>query len=195
MTTVNELVSAHAHALDLGTSVMNRVTPGDLDRPSPCTGWDLRTLLGHIIGQNHGFADAVEAPDAPLSAFADRVPEPDAVAADWKASADRVAGAFAAATPGRSVLLVEISGELRFPVETAIGFHLLDTVVHTWDVATSLDEVFHPGDELARAVLIGARQVPAGPARERSGASFAPVLPFDGTDPWQEALALLGRRP
>jgi len=195
MTTITKLISLHARALDLGTSVMGRVTPGDLDRPTPCTGWDLRTLLGHIIGQNHGFAEAVEAPDAPLSAYAHRVPEAQAVAADWKASADRVAQAFAAATPGKPVLLVEISDEIRFPAETAIGFHLLDTVVHTWDVATSLEEVFHPGDELAHAVLIGARQVPAGPARERPGASFAPVLPSGGTDPWQEALALLGRRP
>jgi len=181
-------------ALDLSGAVLARVRTADLARPTPCVGWDLRTLLGHVIGQNHGFARAVETPDAPLAAFAERPPDPGGVTEAWQASADRVAAAFDAAPLDRRVLLVELSSETRFPLAMVVGFQLLDTVVHTWDVATALGEAFRPTDELVAAALAQARRVPGGSARQRPGAAFAPALPLDGTDDWSHTLALLGRK-
>lgn len=194
MEPIRDLRPLHRRALGLSRTVIARVHPGDLTRSTPCAGWDLLALLGHVIGQNHGFAGAIEAPDAPLGAFADRPPPPDGVLTAWQASADHLADAATAAPLDRRVLLVEISRETRFPVATVIGFHLLDTVVHTWDIATALGERFRPDTELARATLAGARQVPDGPVRQRAEAQFAPALPHAGHDPWQQALALLGRR-
>lgn len=194
MMTISDLRPLHRRALALSGTVIARVRPGDLTRPTPCAGWNLGTLLGHVIGQNHGFADAIATPDAALAAFADRPPDPGSVLELWQASADRINDAAAAAPLDRRVLLVEISRGTRFPVGTAVGFHLLDTVVHTWDIATALGEVFRPDAELVGATLTGARQVPDGPASLRPDALFAPGLPHDGTDPWRLALALLGRR-
>ena len=37
----------------------------------------------------------------------------------------------------RRLWLPEIRDGMRFPAETAIGFHFLDYVVHGWDVARS----------------------------------------------------------
>jgi uncharacterized protein (TIGR03086 family) len=133
-----------------------------------------------------------------VAAFAPRVLTAPA-ARGWRASAARVAEAFAGADLTRPVLLVEISQELRFPAGLAVGFHLLDTVVHGWDVAASLGLPFRPDDELVTAVLALARLVPAGPERDRPGAAFAPVLPSapdDGDDAgWPTVLRLLGREP
>jgi uncharacterized protein (TIGR03086 family) len=184
----------HRRALALAVAVIDRVTPSDLARSTPCAAWDLGALLAHMIGQNHGFAAAVRGPDAaPLTAFAPRPPGNDPAAA-WHASADHIADAFARADLDRPVLLAEVSAEHRFPAATAIGFQLLDTVVHGWDVATALGVPFHPDEELVAATLRIAERVPAGPARERPNASFAPVLPAvpDAGD-WHRALALLGR--
>lgn len=181
------IIDLHHRVLTVAGAVVARVRSTDLARPTPCAGWDLAALLGHMVGQNHGFAEAVEAGSAPRSAYA---PRP----AGWPASADRLTSAFATAPPDRVVLLVEISEELRFPVPVVAGFHLLDTVVHTWDVATALGEPFRPDDELVAATLAQARLVPAGAARVRPGAAFAPVLPAAGDD-WEQALALLGRDP
>ncbi len=186
-----DLRPLHRRALDAAGSVIAEVRATDLARPSPCAGWDLRALLAHMIGQNHGFADAVEGLDAPRSAFAARPPDPPS--GTWAASAERVATAFAAAPPERDVRLIEISAAQRFPVGVVVGFHLLDTVVHAWDVATALGRDFRPDAELVDATLAQARLIPAGPsARERPGAAFGPVLPA-GEDAWQQALALLGR--
>ncbi|MEP7020439.1 MAG: TIGR03086 family metal-binding protein [Pseudonocardiales bacterium] len=184
----------HRRALDVAGGVVARVQAVDLVRPSPCLGWDLGALLGHAIGQNYGFAQAVEAPDAPLSAYAPRPVTADELTRAWQASADRLATAFAAAPLDREVLLVEISPEVRFPVATVVGFHLLDTVVHTWDIATALGEEFRPDDELVAATFGQAQRVPGGEARERPGAAFAPIVDVETADDWNCALALLGRR-
>lgn len=92
------------------------------------------------------------------------------------------------------MLLVEISPEMRFPVATVVGFHLLDTVVHTWDIATALGKDFRPDDELITATSGQAQRVPDGPVRERPGAAFAPGVVVDSVDDWDQTLAMLGRR-
>jgi uncharacterized protein (TIGR03086 family) len=186
-----DMVDRHRRALDVTTSLVRDLTDDQLGRPSPCAGWDLRALLEHMVGQNHGFADAVSSgADVPVAGFA---PRAYSVAA-WEESAARVSAAFADAPGEREVLLVEISPEQRFPVALVLGFHLLDTVVHSWDVATSVGREFRPDDETAGIVCEMAAAVPAGPAREAPGAAFAPPVDVPGDDPWATALALLGRR-
>jgi hypothetical protein len=65
------------------------------------------------------------------------------------------------------------------PGRFAIGFHLVDYVVHGWDVARTLGIAYElPPDVLAAALPI-AEAVPAGDARLAPGAAFAPPL----TDP------------
>ncbi|MDT7569226.1 MAG: hypothetical protein QOG76_7850 [Pseudonocardiales bacterium] len=192
----------HRRVLELATGMVDRVGPADATRPTPCPPWDLSALLGHMIGQNHGFAAALEIStgisteaDVSVSAFAPRPPGADLVS-EWKASTDRLTAAFDGADLARPVLLPEISEQFRFPAAMVIGFHLLDTVVHGWDVATALGLDYRPDDELVASTLRIAEQVPDGPVREQPGASFAPALPVpDGTDPWHRALALLGRPP
>ena len=194
---MTDLRALHQRALDDGRPLLDRVGAADLDRPTPCAGWDLRALVAHLIGQNHGFAEAVDSAavgvDVPRSAYDPRPPDPDAVGLQWWASAERLVAAFAAAPLDRPVLLVEISEQARFPVATAVGFQLLDTVVHNWDVATALGSAYRPDDELVAATLAQARRVPDGPQRRAPGAAFAPSLDAPGVDDWELTLARLGR--
>jgi uncharacterized protein (TIGR03086 family) len=196
MTTNGAALTQHRLALDGASAEVRGLRPGDLDRPSPCTGWDLRALLEHMIGQNHGFAEAVEGPqDAPAPAFAPRSIDDAGLVEAWEESADRIAAAFAAAPGEREVLLVEVAVARRFPLATVLGIHLLDTVVHTWDIATTVGRDFRPNDEVVEYVARLAAAVPAGPARERPGSAFAPAVSVPaGADSWSGALALLGRR-
>lgn len=185
----------HRRALDDASAAVARVEPTDLVRPTPCAGWNLGALLGHAIGQNDGFAAAVENGDAPVEAFAHRRFAPDELQSAWDTSALRLTTAFTDAPVDRRIRLVEFSGDNPFPLLVVVGFQLLDTVVHTWDIATALGAGFRPDDELVAATLEQARKVPQTPVvRERQGAPFAPVIPSAGTDDWNLALALLGRR-
>jgi uncharacterized protein (TIGR03086 family) len=180
----------HSRSFDAIRPIIARIQPADLDRPTPCAGWDLRALLAHMIGQDNGFAAAVLA-DVSVDAFAPREPS----IAAHEAGAAVVVAAFASADPARPVLMPEFDGQ-RFPLHLVINFHLLDTLVHGWDVASSLGIEVDYDDDLLAAVQAIAEQVPDGPERTAPGAAFAPIPPIvaESAD-WARTLALLGRDP
>ncbi|MEU4802872.1 TIGR03086 family metal-binding protein [Actinosynnema sp. NPDC023587] len=187
MQTILEL---HRRSLAAIRPIVAGIRPADLDRPTPCAGWDLKALLAHMIGQDHGFAAAASA-DVGEDAFRPRAPSTRAHEAGLAA----VTAAFAAADPDRPVPLAEFEGR-RFPLRAVVGFHLIDTLVHGWDVAVALGDRTDYDDELVTAALQQAELVPDGPLRTVPGAAFAPVLPVaaDSTG-WNRVLALLGRDP
>ncbi|WP_103382732.1 maleylpyruvate isomerase N-terminal domain-containing protein [Pseudonocardia dioxanivorans] len=194
METMTTLALMHDRTLDLATDQVVAAAAGGaaaLTRATPCAGWDLGALLAHMVGQNHGFAAALRGEPG------DFAPRPGVTAANWNRSVADLRDARD--HPGTdAVLLPEVSDVDRFPVAMVIGMHAVDSSVHAWDVAASLAEgpgrAWRPDAEVAAAVLAVASRLPAGEARTRPGAAFAPVLPGTGTDAWGDALALLGRR-
>lgn len=193
-TSAPDLRRLHQRALQLAGAVVARVGPDDLARPTPCAGWDLRALLIHVIGQHHGFAAAIRDGTAPAAAYAGPADlDHDSLAVRWAGSVDELSAAVRAAPADQRVRLVEFGPDAVFPVDTVVGFHLLDTTVHAWDVATGLGRDFRPDDELVAATARVAAQVPGGDSRRRPGAAFGPESPDDGTDRWRAALAHLGR--
>ena len=58
MPTNTDLRPADAIAVRASVSVVAQSTPADLDRPTPCAGWDLAALLAHMTAQHRGFAAA-----------------------------------------------------------------------------------------------------------------------------------------
>jgi uncharacterized protein (TIGR03086 family) len=174
------------------------ITGDDLKLPTPCADWDLGVLLTHMTVQHRGFAAAAEGNGADETVW--HLPPdrwlPDLVRA-YGAAADRVITAFAAPDIlDREFTLAEFSTERTFPGHMAVGFHLVDYVVHGWDVARALGRPFAPDPQVAAAALVVARSVPTGAVRLAPGAPFGPALdvPADA-DPFTETLRLLGRDP
>jgi uncharacterized protein (TIGR03086 family) len=182
----------HRRAIGVASEYVTGIGDEALGSPTPCAGWDLGALLAHMVGQHHGFAAAVRDGDAPVEAYAPR-DVTGRIAAEWQESVDVLLAAFATADLDRPVRLVEISTDRRLPAGVAVSFQLLDTVVHTWDVATALGAEFGPDPELASTTLALARLVPQGDGRLRPGAAFAPVVTAASDDDWTQALALTGR--
>jgi uncharacterized protein (TIGR03086 family) len=179
---MENVLDLHRAAVDGLRSVVARVTPADLVRPTPCTGWDLRALLEHVAGQDRGFAAAVRAAgdgrDVAASAFAPH-PLGQSPAAEVAAGLEDVVAAFGA-TSGldRPVLLAEFDARLPLPV--VAGMHLVDTLVHGWDVAAALDTQAQYGEELdpdvVAAALTIAERIPDDETREAPGAPFGHVV-------------------
>ncbi|GAA1261449.1 TIGR03086 family metal-binding protein [Pseudonocardia aurantiaca] len=193
-----EIIDRHRRATAAARIALARLRPVDLGLPTPCAGWDLRDLLEHMTGQDHGFAAAVRAgstADVDAGAFAALPLGPDPARTSAAAADDLVAAfAEAAADPGRSVWLPEFGR--RFPLEQVAGFHLIDTLVHGWDVAVTLGIALDYDDDLVAAGLEQAERVPDGEFREQPGSPFARALAdTGGSDPWERTLALLGRDP
>jgi uncharacterized protein (TIGR03086 family) len=140
--------------------------PQQLTLPTPCSAWDVRMLVNHIIGGAHWYAQAMrDCVTPPLEGDDD-----DYAAGDFRAAyAEGIREALEAfGAPG--ALDASISFVER-PVggSTVLRLCALDTFVHGWDLARALGRStdLDPGlaDEL----------------RERA----APRLPdaFRGTDP------------
>lgn len=180
----------HRSALDSAGAFVAGIGPAELSRSSPCAGWNLGDLLAHMVGQHHGFAATVRDGDAPASAY-----QPIPFTADaWTASVEDLLAAFAAADLAGSAINPEFA-PAPLPVAFLVEAQLLDTVVHTWDVARSLDTDFTPPADVAEEVLRIAHKVPDDDRRDAPGAAFAHALPGDAGSPWSQALRLLGRDP
>jgi uncharacterized protein (TIGR03086 family) len=135
---MTDLRTFHREATGVARAVVGAVDDTALNAPTPCGSWDLRQLLAHMTGQNHGFAASARGETADLGIWADR-PVDTAPAQTFGASADDVVAAFAEdGLLERRLWLPEISTDRLFSAGAAVGFQLVDTVVHTWDVAKSL---------------------------------------------------------
>lgn len=193
--TMEQLRPLFEQALSDAGVLAIRAATADLGAPTPCAGWDLRALIGHMIGQNEGFAAAVRDGDAPPSAYVVRELGQDEIRPRWEESADRLRTAFRDADPERVLRLAEFDREVT--ATTALGMQVLDCAVHAWDVASALDEDYQPPAEIAEAVLASARTIAARPGGT-PGVFAAPVDNGSAgggehADAWREALRLLGR--
>ncbi|MEU4242205.1 TIGR03086 family metal-binding protein [Actinoplanes sp. NPDC026619] len=177
-----DLVAADAAVVTATVELVGRITSWQL--PTPCAGWDLSALVTHMTDQHRIFASAARGEEVPA-------------VRTYAEAADLVLAAFAG--PGvldRPFVLPEIHPTITFPGRQAIGFHLVDYVVHGWDVAAALGVPFRPAPDVLALTLPIARAVPDGAARQEAGSAFAPALPIPaGTDPLDEILLLLGRDP
>jgi uncharacterized protein (TIGR03086 family) len=191
----DEIRDGDRRAVRRSVELVDTVTASDLTRPTPCGDWTLAELIGHLTAQHRGFAAAARGRGADLTHWSVPDTGPDPVEA-YRIAADEVLAAFAATGPDAPFALPEITTRMTFPAKQAIGFHLIDYVVHSWDLARSLDVPVDLDDDLVRAALPIAVAVPNGPERLAAGAAFAPALglpPEHST--LDEILLRLGRSP
>jgi uncharacterized protein (TIGR03086 family) len=200
MTTENTagrgIVDLDARVVEATVSVVKQAGLLDLDRPTPCAGWTLADLIGHMTAQHYGWIAAAVGHGADLSAWQPGPPVADPVG-EYAEAARRVLEAFGEdGVLDREFALAEISPVLRFPAAQAISFHFIDYLVHGWDVARSLGADYRPEPDVLAAALPVALAVPGGKARERDGAAFAPGLEAPAqADTLDQIVALLGRSP
>ncbi|WP_431234339.1 TIGR03086 family metal-binding protein [Mycolicibacterium psychrotolerans] len=190
----------HRSAILRSVAVVDTVQPADLDRPTPCAGWDLSDLLAHMAVQHRGFAAAARGHGADLdhwraeSVVAEVRRDP---ARTYAEAADDVLDAFSAdGVDDASFALPEFGDNAVFPGSVAMGFHFVDYVVHGWDVAASLGVNYElPTDILAAAMPL-VLAIPAGEIRLLDAVPFGPAIdPVDGAGDLDRILHHLGRRP
>ncbi|MBF6064894.1 TIGR03086 family protein [Nocardia terpenica] len=193
---MTNIIELNRRAVEHSVQIVSRLTPADLDRPTPCAAWKLGDLLQHMIAQHRGFAAAARGNGADPEVWEVR-PLADDPAAEYADAAADVLAAFA--EPGaleRDFALPEVAPGFTAPGSQVLGFHLVDYVVHAWDVARALGIEYRLDEELAGYTLEVALAVPDDEHRTQPGASFAPVVPVrDSADAMDRILGALGRSP
>ncbi|MDR3662072.1 MAG: TIGR03086 family metal-binding protein [Mycobacterium sp.] len=194
ITISTDLLSAHRTAIQTSIDVVSTVGSDDLKRATPCAAWDLADLLAHMTVQHRGFAAAARGGGQDLATW-----DPATVrdtrdpVGDYASAAHDVLDAFAEADPQSQFALPELGTEV--PAEMAIGFHLIDYVVHGWDVAATLGAAFTLPDDVIAAALPLAFAVPDGDFRSMANSPFGPAQTGDRATDFDRLLRHLGRNP
>ena len=185
-----------ARAAALLTATLSAV--GDWSAPTPCTEWDARALLHHVVEEQMwvpgllagGDVDEVaEDLERPLARLAEE--EGPGLAAQWRSMVDPVAAAWRGTDPDATVHLSYGPARVRH----YLAQQTFDTAVHAWDLGASQGVDVPWDDELAVAVRDFARRdLAADPA---TGLFDAAVPGYDSpdADPRDSALAATGRDP
>ncbi|MFD8911162.1 TIGR03086 family metal-binding protein [Streptomyces sp. NPDC059575] len=173
-------------------AVIAQIRPDQLRLPTPCADWTLHGLLRHQVSENLGFAAAAAGATDDLRAWdqGDLGGDPYQAYLD---SADAMTKAFTEDVLNHSLQIREFG---FFPGRAALGMHVLDCVVHGWDVAQTIGVAYDPDAELVRHSLKVAARIPTGaPSDGRATTPFAPAVEIPaGAPALDRLLGLVGRR-
>ncbi len=174
--------------------VLANVKPEQYEASTPCSSWDVRRLIGHVVGGSHWFALCVNAGAAPDE---DASEERDYTKGDLLANFDTASGEALAAfnAPGALDKTVKLPfGELpgAFFMQVATS----DVFTHSWDLARATGQSTDLDPEFAGQLLEGVKGFLSDDFRgeEGSGALFGAVQQAPaGATKADELAAFMGR--
>jgi uncharacterized protein (TIGR03086 family) len=118
---------------------IGRLSETDWSKQTPCTEWDTRGLLTHVVGVHRTIGAMVTgAADEPVDADTDLVTA-------WQSGRAGIESALADDSGALKVVDTQRFGTMPFAVVVG-GLLCTDTIVHTWDLsrATGQDERLDP---------------------------------------------------
>jgi uncharacterized protein (TIGR03086 family) len=179
MTTEPGIDAVLEAALDQMLLTIEGTRPDQLALPTPCTDWDVRTLLNHIVGGPAVFVGILSGARADWNA-----PQPDVLgddpAAAFRSARQTLEGAF------------QDYPEKAGPTKSYI---VGETTIHAWDLAEATGQTGRLDPGLAETALALLRERLT-PEMRASSTAFGPEVPVAADAPAYERLAgFLGRQP
>jgi len=136
MTSDADTVALLECALDQTAGLIAAIEPGQAGLATPCAGWDVRTLVGHLIGQDlRNFLVSTRGETADWQAPADEIGENWAAAFGDRAEAVRAAWRAADLDP----LVTGPGGEA--PLRLRADQQITELATHDWDLAKAIGHV------------------------------------------------------
>ena len=170
------------------TKLVAGLVAGQLDAPTPCAGWDVRSVLNHVLGAGRMFT-LVNAGQA-VGPDAGDVVGDDPAAAIASVAAENVASwRRAGARDGDRTYPFG-----TFPAPAALLLNLTEVVVHSWDLAKATDQDATIDPQLAADLFAFWEPIPLD-AHRASGAWGPPVAGPTSASMADRLLGHLGRQP
>ncbi|MCO1655053.1 TIGR03086 family metal-binding protein [Pseudonocardia humida] len=183
---------AYRTALGWTAGLAAAVRPDQLDGPTPCDGYDVRTLLRHLVTTVRR-AQVIAEGRSPLEipAISTDVPD-DGLADTYAEEAERAVDAWSDDAKMDAAVTVPWG---TVPGRGAVWGYVNETLVHGWDLAVSTGQPAEAPTGPAEAALVAARM--AIPAEPRGGhVPFAPpVEPAAGAGATERLANWSGRPP
>jgi uncharacterized protein (TIGR03086 family) len=188
---VNDPREVFSRAVAQTESIIAAVRPDQASLPTPCTDWEVRTLVSHTAGAvtrialvGEGRADALSIPP-----FVDLDGQP---VSEWAATF-RAAGARAAAAWADDAKLDALFAVPwgKVPGRVAVAGYVREVLAHGWDLAVATGQPTELDQELGAYALEVSRSLPAD---GREGIPFGPVVAAPaGAGVYAQFAAWLGR--
>ncbi|GLZ32467.1 TIGR03086 family protein [Lentzea sp. NBRC 105346] len=170
-----DLLALDRKALDVNLKLIATIDESQYDLRTPCDKWTIGQLLDHLKESTFGFA---QLPNE--GTYAD--------------AADAVTQTFG--KPGYLDELMEFASFGQMPGRWKVASHLVDTVVHAWDLNKALGRPADLDEELAAAALKIAERLPDTPAVRGPDAAFHYPVETPNTATLTDRLvAVTGRKP
>ncbi|MFJ5552715.1 TIGR03086 family metal-binding protein [Streptomyces sp. NPDC093225] len=185
------LLAQHAQALEYFGGLVHAVGPDQWGGPTPCTEWNVRDLVNHVVGEQLWVPPLVTEglTVAEVGGALDGDLLGDDPAAAWDRGAAGAAAAFGA--PGALERTVKLSyGEAK--AAAYCSELAADTVVHAWDLARGIG-----ADDRLPADLVEFALKEIAPYADGLAASGAYAEPLEipaGADAQTRLLAMVGRK-
>ncbi len=185
---MTEVKDLHARALERYGHLVHAVREGQWHDPTPCTDWDVRVLVNHLVSENlwmPPLLDGMTIADVGDALDGDLLGEDPSAA--WDRSAEEAGGAVQGAPLDRTVHLSY--GEVS--ADHYISEVFSDLTIHGWDLARAIgaDEKMDP-----EAVDVLYARYKPNEGRLKATGLFGPKIePPPGADKQTRLLAVFGR--
>lgn len=179
-------------AAEQAARVVDNVSTSQFADPTPCTEWDVRTLLNHLLLWT-AYSMERRARDEPVPdelMSKDFAAEPD-FAARYRAQLDRALDAWA--DPAAWERDLNVMGS-KMPASEVAAMLLAEIVLHGWDLAAATGQRYECPDDVAETVL----PVVSGMAemfRQYKGFADSVTIDAGNASAFEQALAISGRDP
>jgi uncharacterized protein (TIGR03086 family) len=174
---------AHRRAQDTFANVLVNVTSDQLSSPTPCSEWDVKALIDHVITGNHRVVERAGGQVAPL---------PEGLGAAHRASANAAQETFAEPQGLTRTYQLPI-GEL--PGTAFIELRTSDLLIHAWDLAIATGQPTDLDPELAEYVLAFSKEMMSRPGLRGDGRPYGGEQPGGEKRPAADRVAaFLGRQ-
>lgn len=185
----NEISGLLEGAAHRARPVVRGVRDGQLGDPTPCSEYDVRALLNHLLQVVVGFQALAAKGTSDFSTTPDYLVGGDG---DWRTRFEEETARLVEAWSAPGALEGSSQG-MGLPQRTVGGMVLGDLTVHAWDLARATGQDFSPYEPSLPVLLEGWRELaPTGRKMNVFGEPFP--LP-EGASPFDELLALSGRDP
>ncbi|HVS67218.1 MAG TPA: TIGR03086 family metal-binding protein [Mycobacteriales bacterium] len=176
------------HTADL----VEGVQPGDWERPTPCSEYDVKALVAHMVGWSASFDAAANGHTPKGDPTAYEVT--DKSAGEFRLAVTSIVGGWRDHGKDREVSLVGAGG---MPGQMVFDMTLMEYLAHGWDLATATGQAMPYSEDTAQEVLIRAEHGPLANEQYRgSDQPFGPIVDVPLSAPAIERFAgFMGRNP
>jgi uncharacterized protein (TIGR03086 family) len=167
-------------------AIVAGVRPDQAGLPTPCSEFDVRHLLNHLVYDVRTFITMVNETERGS-------PDQDLIGNDWLSAYQAATAGLAAAWRARGSDGTMKLGRLgEMPAAWAVGQHYADITQHGWDVARATGQATNLDAELGQASLDWAKQ---SLKPEFRGQAFGPeVATADNAPVYDKLAAFFGRQ-